>query len=481
MKTLKLFGSDTKSLTPYATSQRRLNCYFEIVNSPEKGTNIYIRGTPGLKYFVTLPTSPVTGMLAYNNILYVVAGNVFYSVTTAGTITALGTMSNYSANKVSLSTNGLQILISNGTTGYIYTFSGSTFAVVSSNYTEAATSNCFLNGFFIVNMPGVSGGGQFQISNVYDGTTWQALQFATAETSPDVLMSVDALHGELILWGANHIEFWQDTGGNPFPFSQLSGTAQDWGLAANNSRAHFNNTIAFLGLNQQGQVQVMQLNGYQPQRISDNNIEHIINSFSIVSDAIAFAYNTDGHPMYQITFPSAGRSFLYEGISNLWSEVQTGTSTNTARHIANIGMGFDNGCYVSDSTTGIIYIFDVNTFTDNGTPIRREVETNHVELQGNKFTIGELWFDFQLGQGLQSGQGMNPQIMLATSKDNGETFHNERWTSIGMVGQYKGPRAIYRRFGQSRDFVFKITMTDPVPFVIIRASAVIEPSAEVQQ
>jgi hypothetical protein len=461
-------------LSPYVTSQRRLNCYFEVIPGGEKGVNIFVRGTPGLKYFITLPTFPITGFLAYNNVLYVVAGNVFYSVSGGGAVTALGTMANYSANKVALATNGKQILISNGTNGYIYTFSGSTFALISDvNYTQTANSNCFLNGFFIVNEPGSANPGQFQISNVYDGTVWPALQFATAESSPDVLLALDALHGELILWGGNHIEYWQDNGGSPFPFQQLVGTAQDWGLAAVNSRAHFNNTIAFLGLNQQGQVQVMQLNGYQPQRMSDNNIEHIINGFTVVSDAISFAYNTDGHPMYQITFPSANRSFLYEGLTNLWSEVQTGVTANPARHMAQLSASFNNESYVSDSTSGQIYFFDINTFTDNGAPIRREVETNHIEMQGNRFTIGELWLDFQVGQGLQSGQGMNPQIMLSISKDNGETFHNERWVSLGAVGQYRN-RVIWRRFGQARDFVFKFTMTDPVPFVIIRSSAVIE-------
>jgi hypothetical protein len=551
MKTISLFGSDTKSLNTFQTSQRRLNCYFEILSSEEKGTKIAIRGTPGLLPFVTLPTSPIKGFIQFNNILYVVAGNVMYAVTPAGGVTTLGTMIPNASNYVSMASNGTQIIIANGTNGYIYyitpgsgatgtahltgsavssitlgaggagytgtaptvtlvggggsgatatatTSSGAvtgytvtaggtgyttaptvvvtaqTFEITSAGYPQTADSVCFMNGFFIVPNPGT---GQFFISNIYDGTVWQALQFATAEASPDYLTAVDALHGTLILWGENHIEYWQDNGAYPFPFGQLVGTAQDWGLAAVNSRAHYNNTMAFLGLNQQGQVQVMMLNGYSPQRISDNNIENLINSFPIVSDAVALAYNVDGHPMYQITFPSANRSFLYEGLSGIWSEVQTGVALKN-RHMANLGVAFNNQCYVSDVSTGMIYEFSTTFYTDNGTPIKREVETKHVQMDGNKFSIDELWFDFQLGVGLQYGQGSNPQIMLEISKDNGSTFGNQRWTSIGMVGQYGGPRAIYRRFGQSRDFVFKITMTDPVPFFVVRGSAVLRPSTE---
>jgi hypothetical protein len=72
----------------------------------------------------------------------------------------------------------------------------------------------------------------------------------------------------------------------------------------------------------------------------------------------------------------------------------------------------------------------------------------------------------ETGVGLQSGQGSNPQIMLQVSRDYGRTFGNERWTSIGAVGQYIGPRPTWRRIGAGRDFVFKWKMTDPVPFVI---------------
>jgi hypothetical protein len=552
MKKLELFGSDTKSLTPFVTSQRRLNCYFELLTSEEKGTRAIIRGTPGLVPFVTLPTSPIRGFINVNNTLYVVSGNTLYSVSAGGGITTLGVMTNIVDNTVSMSQNGNQLIISTGVNGYIYyiipgsgatatavltstavssvtvntggvgytgtaptisfiggggsgatatatvsngavtainvtaggtgytspptvVITAQTFEVISSGgYPNNTDSVCFLNGFFIVPNPGT---GQFFISNVYDGTTWQALQFATAEASPDNLLAVDALHGTLILWGANHIEYWQDNGGFPFPFGQLVGTAQDWGLAAFNSRAHFNNTMAFLGLNQQGQVQVMQLNGYAPQRISDNNIENIINSFAIVSDAIALTYNVDGHSFYQLTFPSANRSFLFEGLSGLWSEVQTGVALS-GRHMGNLSTAFNNNVYCSDPTSGTIYEFNTYTYTDNGVNIKREVETKHIQLDGNKFSIDELWFDFELGQGLQYGQGSNPQIMISTSKDNGETFGNERWTTIGMVGQYGGPRAIYRRFGQSRDFVFKIRLTDPVPFVVIRGSAVLRPSTE---
>jgi hypothetical protein len=475
MKQIPLFGSETKGLSQFLSSQRRVNCYYELIPSGEKDANVVIRGTPGYFQFTQLPSTPIKGGIVVNQTLYVVAGMSLYSVNQAGVSTLLGVMSNITNNIVALASNGLQILISTGSLGYTYTIATNTLAqITSGGYPQSTASNCFLNGFFIVNNPGTS---QFYISDVYDGTTWEALQFASAEVIPDNLLAVSALHNNLILWGANHIEFWTDTGGAPFPFSQQVGTAQNYGLAAVNSIAQFNNTMCFLGENVQGQVQVMMLAGYTPHPISDNGINHIINDFAITSDAIAFGYMVDGHPMYQITFPTAQRSFLYEGTNGLWSEVQSGVA-DTGRHNANLCIPYNGQVYITDTSSGNLYQFDTDVYTDNGATIKREIDTRHVSQDGNRFTIGELWFDFQLGQGLQTGQGSNPQIMLQTSRDNGETFGNERWAPIGKVGQYLGPRCVFRRLGQARDFVFRIRLTDPVPFVLIRGSAVLQPSTE---
>jgi len=475
MKKVNLFGADTKSLSAFISAQRRLNCYYEVLPSGEKDSKVVIRGTPGFTLFTTIPAAPIRGFLAVNNTLYVVGGNSLFSVNNAGVVTTIGSLGTITNEVVAMANNGVQLIIGTGSSGYIYTYSTSTLSIISSSgFPQSTTSIVFMNGFFVAQNPGT---GQFFVSDVYDGTTWDPLQFATAETTPDDLLVVSALHGDLVLWCQHHTEFWQDNGGSPMPFAQLVGTAQDWGLAAVNSVAYFNNTLAFLAQNVQGQVQIMALNGYAPQRISNHNIENIINSFAVTSDAIALSYITDGHPMYQITFPSANRSFLYEGINNIWSEVQTGVSPQ-ARHAANIGVSFAGAYCFSDSTTGNIYQFDNTVYTDNGTPIKRELDSMHIENQGNILGIDELWLDFELGQGLQIGQGSNPQIMLQVSKDNGNTFGNERWTSIGKVGQYGGPRAIYRRFGQSRDFVFKIRMTDPVPFILVRGSAIVRTSRE---
>jgi hypothetical protein len=350
------------------------------------------------------------------------------------------------------------------------TGSGWSILVSQSNlgFPAGATTVSYLDGYFICEFPNSI---QWGISNINDGTNWQALQFASATSNPSLVNAIDALNGNIILWKTAGIEFWQDAGSFPFPMQRLTSSSLQYGLGAKWSRATVGDSICFLGQTQQGTRQIYQMIGTTIVRISNHNIEHLISGFSFVSDAVGFSYIVDGHFFYQITFPTANKSFLYDTITKVWSTVQTGIEPG--RHQANNGIVFNGTNYISDYATGNIYQQLFNTYDEEGLPILREVDSIHINTQGNEFSISELWIDFETGTGLQQGQGFNPQLMMQVSKDGGRTFGSPRTASIGKVGQYRGPRVIFRRLGSGRDFVFKFTMTDPVPFIIIDGSATI--------
>jgi hypothetical protein len=462
MKPIPLFGSGIKSYSAIVSSQRRLNCFYDPRPDGEEAAAI-IRGTPGWLSFISLPTLPVRGWWVANNLLYVVAGSVLYSVTKGGAATALGNLSVASLGYVSMVDNGVQLAIVDGVGGYIFNFNTSAFSTITDgSFPNGVTTIAFLDGRFIANKPLTK---QHYISALYDGTVWTPTIYFSKENSPDFSVANDVFNGTIILWGANSMEFWQDVGAAPNPFARINGASQSWGLAAVWSRAQVNNTVIFLGQNPQGSVQVMMLNGYVPTRISTTDIENIINSFSTFSDGVALTYIVDGHPMYQLTFPTGGRSFLYDTSTNLWSEVQTGLAL-LAPHFARLGIVFNSENYVCDANTGAIYAMNENVYTDGGLPIKRQVVSQHINAGGNKFTIASVFLDMETGVGLQSGQGSNPTMVMRVSKDGGRTWGYERYASMGVVGQYRAPRVIYRRLGTARSFVFEFTMTDPVKFVI---------------
>src|SRR6202789_2601395 len=110
----------------------------------------------------------------------------------------------------------------------------------------------------------------------------------------------------------NGIEILQGVGGSAGAFAPLQLLFNEWGLGAGFFRAHINQGIVFLGITTDGVVQLCFLNGFSVQVLSDPDTEAIWQSFSTVSDAVALTYQVDHHPMYQITFPTANRSWIFD-------------------------------------------------------------------------------------------------------------------------------------------------------------------------
>jgi hypothetical protein len=348
---------------------------------------------------------------------------------------------------------------------------GSFGAITDANFPNGATSVCFLDGRLIVNKPNTR---QFYVSEFYDGTGWTNSSslptFGTKDNNSDLLVCVSALNGVLMLAGQQSTEFWQNVGTTPLPFGRISGATRNEGISAQYSLAFINDVQLFVGQSLYGgNVEVTMVQGFNMKKVSTEDIDNIIRGFTVWQDAVAFGYILDGHKMYQITFPTAERSFLYDVTTDFWFELQTGVSLS-ARHMANFGITFNTFTFVSDTTTGTIYKLDPTVYTDNGTPIKRQLTSRHVNMDGNRFGIDEVYLDMETGVGIQYGQGSDPQIMMQISKDGGRTFGTERWRSIGKVGQYKSPRVEWDRLGASQDFVFQWTMTDPVKFTIVGGS-----------
>jgi len=473
MKSVQFFGYGVAGKSLPVTAQRRLNCYYEIKADGDKQA-IVVFGTPGESIFSDQSDAggAVRGMHNFvsKNLLFCIIGNILFEINATGTATNRGSITP-GTGIVPMEDNGTQLLILDGTKGWIYNTSTTTLTQIADpDFPQNATTVIFDSSYFLVDNPAVNG--QFQKSASYDGTAWDPTDLGNMYSSSNQLNLLYALAGIVIVFGSYVTEFWVNQGTLGFPYAPQKSATQPYGLAAKRSVAPLDNTIAFLAQNETGRLSIMSAQTYTPYRISTPDVDNIINSFPIYSDAVAMGYVLDGHPFYQITFPTAERTFLYDQSTNLWSEVQTGVGL-TGRHNCNLGVGFNGNFYMGDATVGKVYLQDPTSYTDDGMTIPRQIESRHTFDGYNTLGVDELYLAMETGVGLQSGQGSNPQIMLQVSKDGGRTFGSERWAQVGKIGQYKDHRAIWRRLGSGRDFVFRWTMTDPVKFVIIGGGAVL--------
>lgn len=445
--------------SPNVIAQTRKNLYLDMQAQDDK-TRVSAHPTPGLEAFDDLGAAPARGIYSFGDNMYVVHNQTLWQINNAAVATNVGTLDTSSGN-VSIIDNGVQIMIVDGLFGYIYVPSTDTFTkITDGDFTTSPQTVTFNGSYFIVTEDGTD---QFYISANSDGLSWDATDFATAESHPDQLVRVEENNGDIVLFGENTSEFWGNTGDLDFPYTRLAGTEMQWGLAARWSVAKFDDGLMFLGKSRQGEVKVMYLNGYQPIPASHSDIERIFNS-GANSNATAFSYMIDGHSMYQINFPTLNRSFLFDGTSKVWSEV----TSSGGRHLGQFGTHFIDNTYVTSYTDGNIYRLKGGVYTDAGATIIRELTGRHFETNMDYFTVQRFILDIEAGVGLATGQGSDPQVMLQYSTDNGHTWSEELWTTMGKIGEYEN-YAEWWRLGRGKDFLFRVRVSDPVKFVIAGA------------
>lgn len=461
MPVIPLFGIGQKGKSANVSAQQRINLYAEMQHDGEK-TRMALYGRAGRTLFASFGDTPARGGIVVGERMFVMHRGTFWEVNNSAVLTSRGTVST-TVGRVDMASDGDLILVTTGTNGYTYNLTTNTLTLVADpDFPQTANTCGWLDGVFVVDNG--DGSDLFSISD--DGLVWNALDAAAAESSPDGLMRVIPDHGEIVLPGVVTTEFWGNTGAADFPFAPVRGATIEYGLAARWSLAKYDNSLAGLFKNRMGQVQVIRLQGYTPVPISNPELDSIINGYAAVADATGFARMQGGHPFYQINFPTAMASWEFDGLTGLWSQVQAGLEGE--RDSGEFILDYINKPRLFDYSNGNIYLIDPSVYTDNGDPIRSVLVSRHFFNDYSRVTVNRLFIDFETGVGIVSGQGSNPQVMLRISRDGGHTWGNELRASMGRIGEY-GTRAEFRRLGTARDWVFELSITDPVKRVIVGA------------
>jgi len=452
-------------------AQRCVNLFAE---KDESGTGKNVAaliGTPGLRLLATLGgTGPVRGLWTpTTGNMIAVQGSSVYSVTSAWSATLLGTIGTTSG-PVSISDNGLVAVIVDGSTqGWTVTLATSVLAQITDPDFYGADRVDYLDDLFVFNRPGT---GQFYISGFGD-TTFDGLDFATAEGSPDNIVSFIVDHRQLIIFGQQSGEMFENTGNSSFPIERAGNVFLEQGCAAAFGIAKIDNTVFWLGSGKSGDGIIWRLDGARPVRISTHAIEFALQGYSTIADCTAYAYQQEGHSFVVFNFPTAGATWVYDASTGLWHERAwlNPASGTLGRHRSNCHAFFAGLHVVGDWETGKLYALDLDYFTDNGDPLPSIRAAAHISSGDYKrIRFDALQIDFETGTGTQTGQGVDPQAMLDWSDDGGHTWSAEHWRDIGAVGRYKD-RVRWKQLGQSRDRVYRVTISDPVKRVIIGASS----------
>jgi hypothetical protein len=413
---------------PSRNAQRLVNCYAQASTGK---VPVEIVGTPGAVTYRALE-APGRGLAVQGGILYAVAGNTLYRVSDG---LEIGTIP---GNKTLTFAPGVtQLVTDNG-----YVFAGTVSAIADFPNLSAID---FVDGYVL---GVVKGTGQFAGSTLNDSTDYPALSFATAEGSPDKLVTLKVDHREVILFGTDTTEIWWNSGVAGFPFERTSGGFIELGCLARLGAVKADNSVFWLASDRT----VRRLAGRTPAKVSQLGVDEALASYTTVSDCEALSFTWNGSVFVQFAFPTEGKTWVFCVNSGEWYE-------QDYRYVSAINHDGKVWVQAEDGTVGYL----ANVPSVFGSSIIREVTSGHT------FAGNDRVFVAQLDAILRSGDadaGLVPMVQLDVSYDGGNTWTSFPARELGRMGGY---RQIVRwtRLGTARDIVVRLRVSDAVPFTLM--------------
>jgi hypothetical protein len=176
-------------------------------------------------------------------------------------------------------------------------------------------------------------------------------------------------HQELWVLGSQTIEVWRDTGDADRPFQRDAGAFIQEGCGARNSVVRLPGGIGWLSSDQKGGPVAFQAVGYAPNRVSTHAVEYRWRHYSQWADAEGFVYEEEGHYFWQLNFPAAGESWVYDVTKATWHRRAFGTSF--ARHRAACHADVWGKHLVGDYSSSTLWQMSSEFTDDGGTAISR--------------------------------------------------------------------------------------------------------------
>lgn len=340
-----------------------------------------------------------------------------------------------------------------------------TLTTVGYGFPEGCETVDYLNGRFIACEPDTQ---NFYCSEVLDGLYWDALNVQTVDSNPDNVVTQAVIRNELVMFCTDSLEIYDDSGTLPSPFIRNSSGIASVGCAAAHSVVNLDNTVYWLGRNEIGQGVIYKLSGYTPARVSNYTVEIALQGMSDISDAIAFAYQQDGHFFYVISFPVGNKTFALDLSTNLWAERASFSGGDFSRWEATHHAFFVGKHLVSDFAEGKIYSMAMNVYADGTATHKwlRSFACPGTDMQ--RMRHSRLEIHLERGVGLTGAA--DPQAMLRWSDDGGHTWSSEVWASMGAIGEY-GKRVVFNRLGTTRGQprIYELSGTAAVKTALLEA------------
>ncbi len=461
---ISFIGGSYSLETTKADVQRSVNLYPKRIESGAGKSEFILEELPGLVQVADFASGAVRGCFTTTiGATYFVAGSKAFRLNSDFTFIELGTLST-SSGPVEMAANAVQLGIVDGPHGYIVTLATDVFGNITSSSFYGSKTIAVIDGYALFVREDT---GQFYIADINDLTSFDALDFATAEGSPDNLVAVIADHRQARLIGTHTTEGWFDVGnGADMPFSRDQSSYAEIGSNAPYSVRLVSNSVIFLGQNSEGNGVVYMATGNDIQRISTHPVEELLKGSTDLASSRAYTYQDAGHLFYCLNVPGVSTTLCYDVSTQTWHDRAELVDGEYEQHRA-VCHTFAFGLHLVGADDGKVYKFDRSVYTNAGDPLVRDrISPHNANRQLTRQFFGTFEIDASSGDVASS---VTPVVQMRYSNDGGKTWQDWRQREYGRIGEFwKRPRWI--GCGSAYDRVWQVRCTANAPFSIIQVS-----------
>ena len=275
--------------------------------------------------------------------------------------------------------------------------------------------------------------GEFFWSEIQNYSTYNGLNFASAEGNSDDIVRIVAFERELWIFGKNSLEIFQNTGDANAPFQRLSNAFFEVGAVNADVITKLSRDIYWIS----DDLRVMRsaARSYRPEPVSlHQGVEHDLYEYG-AETAFAFAVTFEGHSQYWLTLPEANRTWVFDESTSLWHERSSlidgrlignneGCENKTyGQHFATSGTMHKGKAYIGGK--GGVFTLDLNYGLDGDQKIFREATTSPVRLLNDFALFNKVELEFQNDCGFLDSSCDRPTdeaVILGWSDDFAKTW-----------------------------------------------------------
>lgn len=389
---------------------------------------------PRLKQFALCGAGPMRGLYRKGGVLanvglsgsiIALSGNQLYRVTQTGlpgvgTATLIGTVDG--ALKMTAEGDANVIVLCCGATPYYTNGSALTAITMPPGFSAYAVDT--LSQRFLI----CSDAGRFYWTGV-GVTTVSSLDYATAESQPDVLLTLKVIGDELWLFGRLSIEVWQPTGDADLPFQRIGGRVFGIGITGRETCQKLNvggiDTVCWVGTDRR----VYRTNP-NPVRVSDNGIEERLQNIADPTTLYATTKSWKGHDFWVLHIPEEGASLALDLGTGQWDEWTSYDRDLFRTAVSAVGPNAQP--LLGDDAEGLIWEMTEAQRTDGEDPVLFEF-TGLLEVPAAGVRLNNVSLD--LSTGLNPDPDADPTMLMAMSDDIGQTYGPDRKAYLGRQGQ----------------------------------------------